>query len=333
MKPDVEAGLRTDGSDPLDQGPRRRVVVVGSSNQDIVVTVPRLPSPGQTVIGDSITLLPGGKGANQAVAAARVGADVVFVSAVGKDDGGRQTVDSLRAEGIDSSTVLLYDDQPTGTAVVLVSEDGENEIAIVQGANAALSGADVRKALGQLEIGPGDVCLISFEIEDEAVTEAAVCAAERGARLLVNPAPARTLNDRILAAKPLLLPNSSEAEALSGRTGDAAAHRLHELTSAPVIVTRGGDGVLIIDGTEERHVPALRVEAVDTTGAGDTFAGVLAARLAADDELDDAVGYAVVAAALSVTKAGAREGSPTAAQVQAQVQAQRSALGSPSDGG
>ncbi len=321
--------MTSDGSEPPDRGPRHRVVVVGSSNQDIVLTVPRLPSPGQTVIGDSITLLPGGKGANQAVAAARVGADVAFVSAVGNDDGGRQAIESLQGEGIDSSTVMRYDDQPTGTAVVLVSGDGENEIAIVQGANAALSGPHVREALLRLDIGPDDVCLISFEIEDEAVTEAAVCAAERGARLLVNPAPARPLNDRILAARPLLLPNSSESEALSGRTGDEAAHRLHEMTSAPVIVTRGGDGVLIIDGTEERRVPAVRVEAVDTTGAGDTFAGVLAARLAAGDGLDDAVAYAVVAAALSVTKAGAREGSPTAAQ----VAAQRSALGSPATGG
>jgi ribokinase len=321
--------MTTGGSEPPHQGPRRRVVVVGSSNQDIVLTVPRLPSPGQTVIGDSITLLPGGKGANQAVAAARAGAHVVFVSAVGNDDGGRQAIDSLRDEGIDSSTVTVYDDQPTGTAVVLVSGDGENEIAIVQGANAALSGADVREALRRLDIGPGDVCLISFEIEDEAVTEAAACAAERGAQLLVNPAPARALNDHILAARPLLLPNSSEAEALSGRTGDEAAHRLHQMTSAPVIVTRGSSGVLIIDGTEERHVPALPVEAVDTTGAGDTFAGVLAARLADGDRLDDAVSYAVVAAALSVTKAGAREGSPTAAQVAAQL----SALRSPAAGG
>ena len=322
--------MTSDGAEPPDRGSRHRVVVVGSSNQDIVLTVPRLPSPGQTVIGNSITLLPGGKGANQAVAAARVGAHVVFVSAVGNDDGGRQAIESLQAEGIDSSTVMRYDDQPTGTAVVLVSGDGENEIAIVQGANAALSGQRTfEKRCCAWTSAPVTSASSPSRSRTSAVTEAAVCAAERGARLLVNPAPARPLNHRILAAQPLLLPNSSESEALSGRTGDEAAHRLHEMTSAPVIVTRGGDGVLIIDGTEERRVPAVRVEAVDTTGAGDTFAGVLAARLAAGDGLDDAVAYAVVAAALSVTKAGAREGSPTAAQ----VAAQRSALGSPATGG
>jgi ribokinase len=315
----VQAGSAAEAPEPAQGTSRRRVVVVGSSNQDVVVTMSRLPSPGQTVIADSITLMSGGKGANQAVAAARAGADVSFVSAIGDDDAGRRTIESLRAEGIDSSAVETYPGQPTGTAVVLVSNDGENQIAIVQGANAALSPDHVRRSLTDLQIGPGDVVLVSFEIEDDAVTAAAECAHELGALLLVNPAPARPLNAQIVKAQPVLLPNRSEAEAISGVAGDDGARRLHELTGAPVIVTLGGDGVLIVDDDGERRLPAESVDVVDTTGAGDTFAGVLAAQLASGAGMEAAVQHAVVAGALSVTKAGAREGSPTAAQITARL--------------
>lgn len=293
-----------------------RVVVVGSANLDILVQVPALPTPGETVIGDSIRRLPGGKGANQAVAAARAGATVAFVSAVGVDEGGRLTLDSLASEGIDSSGVRELPDVPTGSAIVLVAHDGENEIAIVQGANAELTATDVERAMSTLRLDAGDVVLVSFEITDEAVTAAAASARRAGAYFIVNPAPARPLNETILGAHPLLLPNTTEAQAISGLVGEAGARRLATSSGAPVIVTLGGDGVLLVDGEQVEHLPAMPTTVVDTTGAGDTFAGILSARIASGDALEAAISWAAAGAAISVSTAGAREGSPTLAQIE-----------------
>jgi ribokinase len=280
------------------------------------MTMRSLPSAGETVIGTSISRVPGGKGANQAVAAARAGAQVVFVSAVGADSAGEQATASLTAEGIDWSPTEIHFDQPTGSAAVFVSDDGENLIAIVLGANAALTPEAVRRALTGRGIGPGDVCLVSFEIEDDAATAAATCSYEHGAQLLVNPAPARPMTQAMLDAHPVLLPNRSELEALSGAGGMVGARRLHALTGEPVVVTVGGDGALMVGSGADRRFAAVPVDVVDTTGAGDTFAGVLAARLALGETLDESVRYAVVGAGLSVEKAGARAGSPTAAQIE-----------------
>jgi ribokinase len=302
---------------PVPDGPLSRVFVVGSANQDLMVTVPELPAPGQTVQGIGIESMPGGKGANQAVAAARAGAPVVFVGAVGNDDAGRRSLEALRSEGVDVSAVLVHPTEPTGTAVVTVAADGENQIAIVAGANGALSGAQVAAALTGAGLGPRDLCLVCFEIPDDAVAAASRAARLAGATLLVNPAPARPLVEETLRSAPLLLPNDSEAQALAGTTGEAAARHLRALTGAPVVVTLGGEGVLVLDDRPARTVPARKVEVVDTTGAGDTFAGVLAASLAAGRDLDAAVERAVVAAGLSVGVPGAREGSPRADRIEA----------------
>lgn len=291
--------------------------MVGSVNEDVVVSVPQLPAPGQTVQGIGIQSMPGGKGANQAVAAARAGAPVIFVGAVGDDAAGRRSLEALVTEGVDVSGVRVVPGTPTGTAVVTVAADGENQIAIVAGANGTVTADHVDEVLQRHELGPGDVCLVCFEIPDGAVSAVSRAARPAGAMLVVNPAPARPLTDETVHGAPLLLPNSSEAETLSGATGEEAARRLHRMTGAPVVVTLGADGVLILDADGPRAVAGRKVPVVDTTGAGDTFAGVLAASLAQGDALDAAVERSVVASALSVGIAGAREGSPTADRIQA----------------
>jgi ribokinase len=283
-----------------------RLFVVGSANEDLVVTVASLPHPGQTVLAHGLVMLPGGKGANQAVAAARAGADVVFVGSVGRDAAGERTIASLRADGIDVTHLVVDPSAPTGVALVTVADDGENQITVVAGANDRLTGAHVTAALTELAMVSDDVCLISFEIGDEAVAAAASAAERVGAVVLVNPSPVRTLIPHVLSAKPILLPNASEAAQLSGLVGDAAARWLSELTGSPVVMTVGARGATVVDRGEVYSVAPPVVDVVDTTGAGDTFAGALAAMIAAGHDLRSAVEQAVVAAALSVTSRGAR---------------------------
>lgn len=283
-----------------------RLFVVGSANEDLVVTVASLPQPGQTVLAHGLAMMPGGKGANQAVAAARAGADVVFVGSVGRDASGERTIAALRTEGVDVSHLSVDSSAPTGVALVTVADDGENHIAVVAGANGQLTGADVTAALTELGMQSSDVCLISLEIGDEAVAAAARHAAQVGAVVLVNPSPARTLVPQVLQARPILLPNASEAAQLSGRAGRAAAMSLSEITGAPVVMTVGAHGATVVDGADVYSIAPPVVDVIDTTGAGDTFAGVLAAMLAQGHELRSAVEQAVVASALSVTSRGAR---------------------------
>jgi ribokinase len=287
-----------------------RLFVVGSANEDLVVTVASLPLPGQTVLAHGLVVLPGGKGANQAVAAARAGADVVFVGCVGGDAAGVRTIAALRAEGIDVTYLSVDPSAPTGVALVTVSDDGENHIAVAAGANDRLNGAHVTAALAELGMRSSDVCLISFEIGDEAVAAAATHAEQVDAAVLVNPSPARTLVPQIVHARPILLPNASEAAQLSGLSGTPAATWLHDMTGAPVVMTVGAHGATVIDRGEAYTVAPPVVDVVDTTGAGDTFAGVLAAMIAQGHDLRAAVEQAVVAAAMSVTSRGARRYAP-----------------------
>jgi ribokinase len=276
-----------------------------------VLTADRLPGPGETVLGTTLSRLPGGKGANQAVAAARAGGHVLFVGAVGDDEAGTRSADHLRDAGVDTRELLVLPGTQTGIAVVLVSADGENQIVILAGANGLLNAGHVSDALGRLALTDRDVLLVGFEIGDDAVRAAARCAGDSGARLLVNPAPARPLPDGIEQARPVLVPNASEAELLTGEKDErAAAEALAARTGAPVVVTLGARGALVVDGSSVQVVPSLTVEAVDTTGAGDTLAGVLAASLADGLALTAAVRRAAVAAALSVTAKGAQAGMP-----------------------
>ncbi|HEX6138963.1 MAG TPA: ribokinase [Candidatus Limnocylindria bacterium] len=289
-----------------------RVVVVGSINVDLVVSVPHLPRPGETVLGSRFERHFGGKGANQAVAAARAGARVEMLGCVGRDPDGTDSLAALAAEGIDTSLVTTRD-QPTGVALISVTPDGENQIAVAPGANALVT-ADDAAGIGR---GPG-VLLVSLEVPMAAVVAAVVRARAIGLEPIVNPAPAQPLPAELMAAGPLLIPNEHEALALIGAASlDQAVERLAAAGIGRLVVTRGARGALVVDGRERFDLPAVPVQAVDATGAGDTFAGVLATWLAEGAPLADAAAAANAAAAVSVTAAGARAGMPTRERIEA----------------
>jgi ribokinase len=333
-----------------------RVVVVGSVNVDLVVVAPRLPGPGETVTGGDVARHHGGKGGNQAVAAARLGARVAFVGAVGEDDFGAAARAALATEGIDV-THLATASRPTGVALIVVDARAENLIAVAPGANASPTAASVAAALVALAVGPGDVVLACREIPPDAVRAALAGARAAGAVAVLNPAPADGLDAATIALADVLTPNeaelallaaagpaataepaAAEPAAAAGPTGataalgveaqpgpgaaDVEATARRVLAAGPagraVVVTLGAAGALVVpSGGPALMVPAVRVEPVDTTGAGDAFSGAVAAGLAAGDPLPEAVRQAVAAAGLSTTLAGARAGMPTAAELAA----------------
>jgi len=285
----------------------RTVLVIGSINADLVVTLDRLPEAGETVTGGRFARHGGGKGANQAVAAARAGARVRFAGAVGDDDFGAAAIEQLTAEGVDVGAIARLDGEATGVALIAVDREGRNQIAVASGANARVDGALVARALEAAALAPGDVVLLGFEVPDAAVVAGARAAAEAGARAILNPAPARDLPGGLLGHGVLLTPNGLEAAALTGETEPAAAARvLARRTSRPVVVTAGADGAVLADGDRMVEIAAPEVEVVDTTGAGDAFNGVLAAGLAAGRGVEEAARRAVEAASASVRRAGAR---------------------------
>lgn len=294
---------------------RGRVVVVGSANEDIVVRAVRLPVEGETVVGSSLTRGCGGKSANQAVAAARAGAATHFVGCVGDDPAGLAQLDALAADGVDVAGVVVDATAVTGTALVTVDDRGRNQIVVVPGANARLEAGHVTATLGALRLGRADVVLVGFEVSDPVVLAAAAAARSRGATVIVNPAPARPLPATLLDLHPILVPNRSElATLVTIDDVESAARALAGSAAAPVVVTLGERGALVVEDGRAHAVPSDEVRVVDTTGAGDTFAGILAARLAAGDSLLAAARVAVVGAARSVTGPGARSAMPTWAE-------------------
>jgi ribokinase len=281
------------------------VVVVGSVNADLVVSVRELPRPGETVTGGVFARHGGGKGANQAVAAARLGARVRFVGAVGPDDLGEEALSLLADEGVDVSGVARLDAVPTGVAVIVVDERGENQIAVASGANGAITAQHVTEALA---LDGHGVVLLGHEVPPAVVAAGVRAARDAGWTAILNPAPARDLLDDLDGV--ILTPNADEARRLANEDDiEAAAQALAARTGAPVLVTLGADGALLHDGAAER-IPAPHVRVVDTTGAGDTVNGALAAELAAGRALPDAARFALAAAALSTRVTGARAGMP-----------------------
>lgn len=280
--------------------------MVGSTNVDRTVAVTRLPAPGETALGDALVVSPGGKGANAAAAAARAGAPVVFVSAVGADADGHAAIATLRAEGVGVEAVAVRDDAPTGAALIVTDAAGANLIAVAPGANARLDPDDVARSLAQLT--DADVVLVSAEISDAAIVAAVRTGTERGAATVLDPAPARPALLEAARIGTILTPNESEAAELAGCDDPAdAARRLAAVTGRPVVVTLGEAGCLVADGRGVSRHPAAHAEAiVDSVGAGDAFAGGLAAALAGGDTLEIAVAAALRAAALSLAHAGAR---------------------------
>jgi ribokinase len=279
-----------------------RVIVVGSVNVDLVVTVDHLPGPGETVIGGRFARHHGGKGGNQAVASARLGAPTWFVGAVGADDFGAAARDALIAEGVDVGEVLTIDVEPTGVALILVDRSGENSIAVAGGANAALTTGHVRQALARLAPTRGDVVLVGHEVPTAVARAALAIGRERGATTILNPAPVAGLDQETVRLADILTPNAGEAAALAAAGLDG---------SSAVLVSLGARGARLENDRSTTLIDALAVRAVDAVGAGDTLNGALAASLAEGRTLLESATRAVAAASLAVTRAGAREGMPT----------------------
>lgn len=278
------------------------VVVVGSINVDFVVTTERLPRPGETVSDGTFARFGGGKGANQAVAAARAGAHVQMVGLVGDDDEGRSALDQLQREGVITDGVVGTDLAATGVALIVVDAAGRNQISVAPGANRLLDSFPK-----DVLAGDSGVLLLSFETPDGVLCDAAEAARARGWTVIVNPAPARALPARLLACAPMLVPNEHEAADLTGTPDpEQAAVLLAAMTGAPVIVTLGSAGALLMEAGIATQISAPAVDAVDTTGAGDCLCGTLAARIAAGDALADALRMAVNAASRSTRTPGAR---------------------------
>ncbi|WP_367085126.1 ribokinase [Pseudomonas sp. HOU2] len=297
------------------------VVVIGSLNMDLVTRAPRLPKGGETLIGHSFATVSGGKGANQAVAGARLGAQVAMVGCVGNDDYGVQLRDALLAEQIDCQAVSTVEDS-SGVALIVVDDNSQNAIVIVAGANGAMTPAVIDRFDAVLQAA--DVVICQLEIPDATVGYALKRARALGKTVILNPAPAsRPLPADWFAAIDYLIPNESEATALSGmsvdslETAESAANQLIVMGAGKVIITLGAQGSLFANGKGFEHFPAPKVKAVDTTAAGDTFVGGFAAALASGKSEAEAIRYGQVAAALSVTRAGAQPSIPTMSDVQA----------------
>ncbi len=292
-----------------------RIVVVGSSNTDLVIACDQLPGPGETMLGGPLQQHPGGKGANQAVAAARAGADVTFVGARGEDAFGRAARAVLDAEGIRLRHFRVKPEISSGVALILLGgRRRENLIAVAESANSHLSGTDVEAAAGAIR--RADLVMAQLEVPLPAVEAAARLAGAAGVPFLLNPAPARSLPDRLLRQVDTLVPNRTEAEVLTGEADAArAAEALRARGCRRVVVTLGAKGVLISDASGVTRIAARKVRPVDTVGAGDCFCAWLGVGLAAGMDLRFAAGRAAAAAAVAVTRPGAQPSMPRAEEV------------------
>ncbi|GAA4822729.1 ribokinase [Streptomyces ziwulingensis] len=294
------------------------LLVVGSANADLVIGVERRPGAGETVLGSDLAVHPGGKGANQAVAAARLGARTALLARVGDDDHGRLLLDSQRAAGVDTAGVLAGG-APTGVALITVDPSGDNSIVVSPGANGRLTPADVRAATGLVHAS--EVVSAQLEIPLETVVEVVRTLAP-GSRFVLNPSPPRELPREVLDACDPLIVNEHEAKVILG-TSEAGegpedwARRLLAEGPRSVVVTLGAEGALVASAQGVARVPSVRVDAVDTTGAGDAFTAALAWRLGTGATLAEAAAYAARVGAAAVTKAGAQESYPTAREVEA----------------
>jgi ribokinase len=292
-----------------------RVIVVGSLNMDLVVRAPRIPQVGETLIGSQFQTVPGGKGANQAVAAARLGAHVSLVGRVGRDAFGAALLENLTTDGIDHTFVIQDPAGATGVALIVVDDAGQNSIVVASGANMRLSPGDVEAA--SAAIASADVVLMQLESPLESVTRAAEIAQARGVPVILNPAPARPLPSTLLSLVDVLIPNESETALLTEMPTDgqvdaqAAAAALRALGVGTVILTLGNRGALLAQATGTIHVPTFRVTPVDTTAAGDAFVGGFAVALAEGRSWREAVRWGNAAGALATTTMGAQPSLPT----------------------
>lgn len=292
----------------------KKIIVIGSTNMDMVVKTNHIPIPGETVLAGSFFMNPGGKGANQAVAVARLGGDVAFMSKVGNDVFGKQSSQLLDDEGINTFYMLSDEELPSGVALITVDKVGENSIVVASGANANFLPVDLEDVLG--EIGTAAIVLMQLEIPLETVHFVAKYASSKGIKVILNPAPANILSLELLGYLDLITPNQNEAEMISGtkvddlESAERAARGIYEMGVKRVIVTLGALGAVVCDEGEIYIVPAKKVEAIDTTAAGDVFNGALAVALSEGKPLPKAVQFACNAAAISVTRLGAQSSIP-----------------------
>jgi ribokinase len=296
------------------------IVIVGSLNMDMVVKIPRMPLPGETLSGGDLQTIPGGKGANQATAAARLGHRVGMVGCVGNDSLGSRLVGELNTAHVDTSHVRICSDAATGTAVILVDGKGENSIVLSPGANGRVSAEDVSAA--EEMISQAKIILLQLEIPLNTVSLVVDTAQKHQIPLILNPAPAKMLPQTLLRKVTYLIPNETEATLLTGievidiETAEKAAKNLISKEVRTVIITMGSRGALLVDGDRTELVPAEKVPVVDTTAAGDAFIGGFAAALVKNFPLVEAVRFAVCAGSLTVQKFGAQTSLPTASEVE-----------------
>jgi len=296
------------------------IVVVGSLNMDLVVKAPRMPVAGETIHGEDLRNIPGGKGANQAAAAVKLGSKVALVGRVGDDAFGPRLIDNLKQLGVNTNHVRIDAEAATGTAIIIVNEGGENSIVVSPGANGRVAKEDIDRIDKLLD--QAKYLLLQFEIPLEAVQYAIEVASRKKVKVIFNPAPAKKLPPEILTKVDFLVPNETETKLLTGlevkdlNSAEAAARKLAELGISVVIITLGEKGALFVAGNEAIHIPAQKVKVVDTTAAGDAFIGGLATALVKGYALKDAVKYASCAGTLAVTKFGAQTSLPTLEEVE-----------------
>jgi len=293
------------------------ILVVGSLNADLVVRAPRFPQPGETIRGEDLQVIPGGKGANQAVAAARLGANVSMLGRVGEDNFGDFLLGNLKSNKVDSQ-LIQRDNASTGTAIIVVDSNGQNSIVLSAGANGKVDDED----LSTVSFPDFDLFLLQLEIPLRTVLSAAKRAHESGLRVILNPAPAKELPNELISLTDFLIPNESELSLLTDvpvndmNSTETAARALLKLGAKNVIVTLGSKGALIVTGSKMTHVESYEVNVVDTTAAGDAFIGGFATALLRAKSLEEAVRYGCACGALATTKFGAQPSLPTKEEVE-----------------
>jgi ribokinase len=308
-----------DGHDGASSGSRARVLVVGSANMDLVVDVDRFPVPGETVFGRTFAMHPGGKGANQAVAAARLGADVCFIGKMGNDVFAERLRESMSSQGVRLEHLLIDPELPTGTALITVDSSAQNEIIVVSGSNMALTPGDMDDH--EDAFAAARVVLFQLEIPVDTIVRAAQIARSHGAMVILNPAPAAHLPAELFGLIDYITPNETEASALTGipvadvPSAEAAGRALVKKGVRNALLTLGEKGSLLVSRETVRHFPAFMVDAVDTTAAGDAFNGSFAHFLTLGYSPADAIRNANAVAALAVQKAGAQHSMPSAAEL------------------